>query len=121
MLGSTLKGLLVVPLIGACIQATAANYQGTVSHVMPYNGKVYIVIQNGSFDGAASACPFNGASMVYGIDLSNAFGHALEAVALSARLTGKLVYAVGDGNCIAGNPFAGSTSESLAGLDIKDQ
>lgn len=98
--------------------ANAANYQGTISNVAPLDGKVFVVVQSGYFDGAASQC-VSGNAMVYGVDPATPFGRTLVAVALSAKLTGKLVYAIGNGVCAVGSPFAPGNSEGLAGMDLK--
>jgi hypothetical protein len=103
------------------LSAHAANYQGVVSNVTPYNGRIYVAIGEGGFDGAASACAVGsvGMGMIYAIDPATAFGRSLVTVALAAKLTGKLVYAIGDGACAAGAPFPGGTGEGLAGMDLK--
>jgi hypothetical protein len=110
-------GLAALSVVAS--SAHAANYQGIVSSVTPYNGKVYVAIGDGGFDGAASACAYGGVAMVFSIDPNTAFGRSLLAVALAAKLTGKVVYAVGDGACAAGSMLPGSSSEGLAGLDLK--
>lgn len=109
---ATFSGLLF-----AGSTAIAASYQGTISSVAPYQGKVYVVISNGYFDGAASSCPF-GSAMVYSIDPATPFGRSLVAVSLSAKLTGRVVYAIGDNTCAGGAPFPGA-GEGLVGMDLK--
>ena len=100
--------------------AESANYEGIVTHVAPLNGKVYVALGGGAFDGPASACQGNyGSSMVYSIDPNTPFGRSLVAVALSAKLSGLLVYAMGDGSCAWGNPFPGAMNEGMVGMDLK--
>jgi hypothetical protein len=99
---------------------SAGNYQGTVTNVMPYKGSVYVLVANGGFDGAAqtSSCPF-GTNMVYSIDPNTPFGRTLVAVAISAKVTGRSVYAIGNGVCV-GSPYGGGASgEGLLGMDLK--
>lgn len=103
-------------MLGAVGSAHAANYQGTVVSVFPFNGAVFVVVNAGVFDGAASSCSV-GTSMVYRIDPNTSFGRTLVATALAAKLSGKQVYAVGDSVCW---PYNGATSaEGLVGMDLK--
>lgn len=100
-----------------CPPAMAAAYQGIVTNVAPQDGKVYVLIDNGFFDGAPSSCARAAGDMVYAIDPGTAFGRAQLAVALSAKLTGRVVWIAGDGVCTAGSVFG--SSESLTVLDLK--
>lgn len=99
--------------------AESASYQGTVTNVSPYNGKVYVVIAGGAFDGPASTCAGTSSAMVYSIDPSTSFGRSLVAVAISAKLSGRLIYAMGDNSCAWGSPFPGSMNEGMVGMDLK--
>jgi len=111
--------LISLGAFSASSVAIAASYQGTVSNVTPYNGKVYVVVSSGGFDGTASTCP-SGSGMIYSIDPTTPFGRSLVAVSLSAKLTGRLVYAIGDGTCAGGSPFPPTgAGEGLVGLDLK--
>ena len=98
--------------------AMAANYQGTISNVTPFNGKVFVIVSGGGFDGPSGTCP-SGSSMIYSADPSTIFGRTLVAVALSAKLSGRLVYAIGDGVCTGGSPFPNGVGEGLLGVDLK--
>lgn len=110
---------LLIALASSTHCAMAASYQGYVSNVMAFNGSVYVAIGGGNFDGAAGSCA-NGSGMIYSIDPSTPGGKALLALAISAKLTGKLVYSIGSGACTPGSPFGGgSSSEVLQGLDLK--
>jgi len=62
--------------------ADAANYQGTITNVAPLDGKVFIVVQSGNFDGAVSQC-ISGNAMVYWVDPATPFSRTL--VALRSR------------------------------------
>jgi len=105
---------LLTPMI-----SFASAYQGQVLSVTPYNGLVYVNVGNGGFDGASSACP-NGSSMVYSFAPTTPFGNSMLAVLLSAKLTGRVVYMYGNGNCVMGTPYSGSIgSETLGGVDFK--
>jgi len=57
--------------------------------------------------------------MIYAVDPSTPFGRTLVAVALSAKLSGRLVYAIGNGTCTGGNPYNGGNAEVLIGMDLK--
>lgn len=120
---SMLKVLVAVTSMGCIFApsvATAAAYQGTISSVFPYNGLVYIALTGGGFDGAATNCQsgFNDV-MIYAVDPGTPFGRALVSTALAARVSGKTVYAVGNGVCGNGNPYNGRSYETLNGLDLK--
>ena len=107
---------LSAALLATSTVAISAQYQGTVANVTPYNGKVYVVVSNGNFSGDAGSCPA-GNAMIYIIDPATPFGQSLVAVALSAKLTGRLVWAVGDGVCSGGSPYG--LGEGLSGMDLK--
>jgi hypothetical protein len=119
----SMKKRLLLPLLllAACLSssARASVYQGTVASVYPYQGMVYIVINNGAFGGAQTSCPVGVDGMVFVIDPTTAFGKVLMTTALSAKLTGKTVYATGDGNCGGWNPYNGKSNEGLIGMDLK--
>lgn len=113
---------LIPILIGALSalgaeRSIAANYQGYVTSVYPYNTLVYVVISNGAFDGGSSTCR-SATDMVYSFDPSTAIGRAIMAVALTAKVSGVLVYAAGTSSCTTGSPFGGG-SEGLRGMDLK--
>lgn len=104
----------------ALTSANAANYQGFVTNIAPYNDKVYVLLRSGGFDGESSNCSQSGPAMVYGFDPGSAIGKALMATALAAKLSGKLVYAVGDGTCASGSPYPPNQQyEGLTGMDLK--
>jgi hypothetical protein len=117
------KLVLAITSIG-CIfapsAAWAAAYQGTIVSVFSYNGLVYIILTGGGFAGAATSCQsgFND-GMVYAVDPGTSFGRVLISTALAAKVSGKTVYAVGNGACGNGNPYNGQSYETLNGLDLK--
>jgi hypothetical protein len=114
------KFAAVIALLFAACAANAANYQGIIGNVTPYNGRLFISVNSGGFDGAASTCFTNATSMVYSVDASTVTGKAILAVALSAKLTSKQVYVFGDTTCPAGgNPYNGTGSENMVGIDLK--
>ena len=114
------KLLIAAALVGtAAGSASAANYNGFVTNVAPVNGRVYIVVSGGGFDGAASTCYVNAASMIYSFDGTTPAGKLIMAAALTAKATKAQVYAFSDGSCLPGNPFTGSGSENIYGIDYK--
>ncbi len=113
------KLLILVGALMLWSQATAGSYQGLVTNVTPFNGKVYVVVANGGFDGAASSCA-TGNGIVYSFDPATPFGRSLLAVSLSAKLSGVLAYAIGDAICNGGSPFPPTgIGEGLIGMDLK--
>ena len=106
---STLTALLTMCLI---TPAFASAYQGYVTNVFALRGKVQITLNGGNFDGPAAVCGGNAASIGYVADPATPYGRTLVALALSAKLTGRLVWVGGDGNCTTG-------VENLNNLDLK--
>ena len=96
----------------------ASNYQGVITNVTPYGGTIYVVVANGGFDGAASPCP-NGSSMIYSFVPTAPFGTSMLAVLLSAKLTSRLVYMYGNGQCGPAPYGGGMGAETLLGVDFK--
>ena len=115
-----MKKIAAAALLLAAFGANAASYQGLINNVTPNNGRLFIAVNAGGFDGAGSSCYAVTTTMIYSVDLSTATGKALLAVALSAKLTGKQVYVYGDGTCATvGNPYDGKGSENMTGIDLK--
>lgn len=101
-----------------CLPAQAGTYEGVVTSVFPYKAKIYVVVSGGVF-GVNSNCAF-GSSMIFATDPSTAMGKALLATALSAKLSGRVAFLGGDGVCVSGAPYIGSSGyESLLGIDLK--
>lgn len=97
--------------------AAAASYQGYVSNVYAVNGSVFVLVNNGAFDGQPSACP-TGSGFWLRADPASPFGRSLISLATAAKLTNKLVWVSGDGSCTAGGGGLPS-SEGLTGFDLK--
>jgi hypothetical protein len=101
-------------------EAHASSYQGTIQNVTPFGSRVFVTLTSGGFDGSASPCYTTAGPMVYSFDPSTALGKSIMATALSAKLTGKLVYVYGDGSCPSlQNPYNGQGSENIQGIDLK--
>jgi hypothetical protein len=104
-----------------CGTAAATTYQGYVTNVTAPNGAIYVALNNGTFAGGSGSCP-NGTGIVLAIPSTPSasdFGKTMMALAMSAKLTGLLVYAVGDGNCAYPSPYSGSSTEALIYFDLK--
>jgi len=106
--------LLFILALLVCMPMTsfAGNYQGNIKNVFAKYNKVYIKLENGTAKGSCG----NGDS--FSIDPVSDYGKAMIAIALTAKTTGKIVYASGEGTCAVGSPFSGG-SEILSGLDLK--
>lgn len=94
--------------------ANAWDYQGYVSNVTIYSGKVYVVVGGGAGVGS-NPC----SSIVYIIDPGTAGGKALLATALTAKTTGRLVYVWGDNTCSWAPYGSAATGQVMVGLDLK--
>lgn len=109
-------------LMAQSFSAQATIYQGTVTNVTAYNGIIYVNVQSGNFgSGGQGSCP-TGTGMVFTISVNPSasdFNKSMIALALSAKTTGLMVFAVGDGNCTSGNPYNSGGSEGLIELDLK--
>lgn len=98
------------------LSANAASYQGTVSHVWAFQGKVYLIVDNGAFDGSPGSCPTSSNAMQYVMDPATPYGRALMSIAMTAKVTGRLIYVAGDGACTSG---PGGTAEGIVHMDFK--
>ena len=119
----SVSATLVMSAIGVlqCGPACATTYQGYVTNVTAANGAIYVALNNGNFAGGTGSCP-NGTGIIFAIASSPSasdFGKTMIALAMSAKLTGLLIYAVGDGNCAYPNPYSGGSTEALTYLDLK--
>jgi hypothetical protein len=99
--------------------ADAAAFEGVVASVFPAQGRVFVVVHRGLFDGGAGSCPYESGAMVYVLDPSTPIGRAMFAVALSAKLSDRKVYAAGDGICVPTPYSPGISAEGLVGIDLK--
>jgi hypothetical protein len=84
--------------------------------VWAYQGKVYFIIANGAFDGSSGSCPWAANSMMYAADPTTPWGRSLISIALTAKLTARLVYIGGDGACA---PAPGGNAEGIVHMDFK--
>ena len=110
------RNLAFFGLLCVALSANAASYQGTVSHVWAYQGKVYLIVDNGGFDGSPGSCPSSANAMQYMMDPATPYGRALISIAMTAKVTGRLIYIGGDGICTNG---PGGTAEGIAHMDFK--
>ena len=109
--------LSAIGLVVGATSAQASSFQGMITNVTPVSNRVYIVVSGNASN--TPACTTSTTQGVYSFDLTTALGKALLATALSAKLAGKLVYTYGDGTCLPSNPYDGSSSENLFGMDLK--
>jgi hypothetical protein len=110
------RTLALITLLCAALSANAASFQGIVSHVWGAQGKIYLIVDNGAFDGSPGSCPASANSMQYVMDPATPFGRALISIAMTAKVTGRLIYVAGDGNCAG---WAGGTAEGIVHMDFK--
>lgn len=106
------------------VSAQATVYQGIVTNVTAVSGTIYIIVNNGTFGpaGAGSCGTGYPTGMVYSIAVTPSasdFNKVMISIALSAKVTGIIVYMAGDGVCTNGNPYNGGGSEGLVYLDLK--
>ena len=99
----------------ACPSTYASSYQGTVVDTYAAGGNIYIILDSGAF-GSPNTCA-NGARGIYGIDPTTPYGRAMLSIALTAKVTGRLVWAAGDGNCTP--TVLGVPVENLVQIDLK--
>lgn len=100
------------------LPASASDFQGYVAGIFVISGKVVIMVNNGSFNGAASPCSSAPNNAYYIIDISTTFGKLQYSNALAAKTTGRMVYVVGDNGCNP-NPYGPVGAEGLVGIDLK--
>lgn len=99
--------------------ARASAYEGTVTNVYPYGGVVYVIVSGGSYSSSNSNCSMGLNGIVFSIDIATTFGKILVANAITAKTTGRRVYAVGNDTCGSWNPFNSQSNEGLIGMDLK--
>ena len=108
--------LAMATILAISSRAYATAYQGYVKNVYAYGSKIYVIVGNGWFDGSTGPCPLPGSMMGFAIDPATDIGKAQLAIALSAKTTGILVWAAGNGACEGG---PGANVEPLVALDLK--
>lgn len=94
-----------------------ASYQGKVTNVFAYNGRILVNIKNGSFDNPEGNCSTKTDSMPSYIDINTDYGKALLSIVLIAKTTEKLVWASASSNGCINGPL-GSSGE-LKHIDLK--
>lgn len=112
------RGLLSACLLFVTISprhALAWDYEGYISNVTVYKGKVYIAVGEGV--GGAGSNPCAGAIFIF--DPSTSIGRALLSTSLTAKATGRRVYVWGDNNCSWAPYGGGATGQGMVGLDLK--
>ncbi len=109
--------MVVVPLLVLIAQSSAhaSAYQGKVVNVMATNGgsQVLVTMQEGNWDGPPAACGAGADGRVtYIFDSTTPAGRVLMAIAMAAKLSGRLTWAGSGSGCSQGY-------ETLNALDIK--
>lgn len=95
--------------------AHASAYQGKVVSVMAVSGgsQMLVTLLEGAWDGAPAACGTSGdGRVIYIIESTTPAGRVLMAMAIAAKLSGRLTYALSSSGCFQGY-------EVLNALDIK--
>ncbi|MDZ4077075.1 MULTISPECIES: hypothetical protein [Hydrocarboniphaga] len=108
-------------LLGSVLpfSCVAAVYQGYISNISASNGKIYIVLSDGGFQGGNSgSCPLSPSTMSFSIDPNTAIGRAQISLALTAYSAKSLVWTTGDGICATGSIY-GAAAEGLSYIDLK--
>lgn len=90
--------------------AYASYYQGYVVSVMADGGKILVVLANGFGQSTCSNPKFY-------LDPNAAYDRAMLSLAISAKLTEKLVYVSGNDNCQSEWPY--SNAQQLNAIDLK--
>ncbi|MCE9685630.1 hypothetical protein LZP73_05290 [Shewanella sp. AS16] len=93
----------------------AGTYQGKVTNIYAYGGKIFVRIANGGWD-SNSTCTTSTDSFEVWLDPENEYGKALLSIALVSKTADKLVWVAGSGTCIDGPR---GKSEGLSGVDLK--
>lgn len=93
----------------------AGSYQGKVSNVFAYNGKVFVYVDSGSYDNS-NTCTGSSSQLTLWLDPATDYGKALLSIVLTAKLSDRLVWVVGTNSCLAG---PGGQAEELLGIDLK--
>lgn len=91
------------------------SYQGKVSNVFAYSDKVFVFVSEGFYDDP-NTCTDRTDRLSLWIDPATDYGKALLSISLTAKTTGRLVWAGGSNSCIAG---PGGNSEQLTTIDLK--
>ncbi|WP_323141132.1 hypothetical protein [Massilia phyllosphaerae] len=98
--------------------AWASDFYGYVAGIFVINGKVFVSVNNGNFNGAISPCSSSSDSGYYIIDINSTFGKLEYSNVLAAKATGHRVYVRGDGSC-NGNAYGAVGAEIMLGVDLR--
>lgn len=106
------RTLLILSVTGSSVApAYAGYYQGYVVNVMADGGKVLVTLANGSGQSICSAGP------KFYLDPNLGCDRAMLTLAISAKLTDKLVYVSGSDNCQSEWPY--NNAQQLTAIDLK--
>lgn len=94
--------------------AHAAAFQGQVVSVYAINNNMLLTLGSGSYDGPAASCGNGGSYVLVWFDPATPYGRTLLSLALSAKLTGRVVYATSTSTTCASHGL-----EMLQHLDLK--
>ena len=94
----------------------AGSYQGQITSVFAYGGKVFLKVENGTWDDSNTCTGRNNRLDVW-LDPATDFGKALLSIALVAKTTDKQVWVVGNARCSDEGPLG--RTEQLIGMDLK--
>jgi hypothetical protein len=108
----TLKLFLVLVIFSPATLATA--YQGKVTNVFAWNGKIFVHFTEG---GTADYCSQSLDRYIAWIDPESEYGKTMITLAISAKLSGRLVWVAGNGSCISAG--SGRYAEVLTAIDLK--
>ena len=113
-----LVSLISILSMTLSVPVLAADFSGLVLSIFVINGRAYVAMGNGSYNGPVSPCSPAADNAYYMIDLNTAFGRVQYSNALAAKVTGHRAYAHGDGSCNS-NPYGGPGVEVLLGIDLR--
>ena len=108
------KSLLLLAVFFSAVPAIAGSYQGKVTGIFAYSGKVFISVKNGSFDNP-NTCTTQASGMSLWLDPALEYDKAMLSLALSAKVTDRLVWVAG-GSCISG---PSGKAAKLSAIDFK--
>lgn len=93
----------------------AGSYQGKVTHIFAYGGKVFVRIGEGGWD-SSNTCTTSSSGFEVWLDPADDYGKALLSIALVSKTTDRLVWVAGSGSCIDGPR---GKAEGFNGIDLK--
>ena len=105
------KLLALGTAFGFAATANAAYYQGVVTSVQANGGKVLVVVSNGSGSGLC------GSTAVFYLDPTVEYEKVMLSIAMSARVTGLLVWVGADDTCQTAWPI--TNTQHMVAIDLK--